>query len=323
MSRNWDAREAGREVASSCLENLKGNPKFLLLFSTIHHEKNGGFQEFLNGVWEILPKDTPLIGGTVAGFINSKGCFTRGSTALAVSYDNMDVAVGIGKNTKKYPIKAANDCANMIKNGLEKSNFKTNILIDLISGGLTFQIPFLGRRRVLQDIPGFLTNATVKMTSYLLSKGPGREEEVLEKLGNLLDDYYILSGSCMDDNLFLNNYQFFNDKVVQNSIVSIGIKTDLNFDIERDHGLSETDKKFKITKLSSDKRFIYKINGKPAVSELLKQMSWPDSYMTEKLLHSRTLYYPLGFKHNDEMSIDVIALVSGNSLCMVHKSTLH
>ena len=74
MSRKWDAREAGREVAQSTIEKLNHPPKFLILFSTIHYEKHGGFEEFLNGVWDILPKETVLVGGTVAGFINKYGC---------------------------------------------------------------------------------------------------------------------------------------------------------------------------------------------------------------------------------------------------------
>ncbi|MBU4341188.1 MAG: hypothetical protein KJ928_01160, partial [Candidatus Altiarchaeota archaeon] len=67
LSRQWDARKAGREVAYKTLEKLGTKPDFFLLFSTIHYEKYGGFKEFLAGVWEILPKGTPLIGGTVAG----------------------------------------------------------------------------------------------------------------------------------------------------------------------------------------------------------------------------------------------------------------
>ena len=74
---------------------------FFLLFSTIHYEKYGGFQEFLNGVWDVIPKETPLVGGTVPGFINNYGCFSRGASALAVSYPYMDIAVGVGKNTKR------------------------------------------------------------------------------------------------------------------------------------------------------------------------------------------------------------------------------
>jgi len=319
MSRKWDAREAGKEVARSAIEKLSVPPDFFLLFSTIHYEKNGGFEEFLNGVWDVLPEGTPLVGGTVAGFINNHGCYTRGTTALAVSYKNMDVAVGVGKKIKRNPKKAAKKCAEMIKDDLDKSDYNNNFLIDVISGGLTFQIPFVGRRTVFRDIPGFLTDYTVRLSSFLFNKGPGREEEALEELTTQLDDYYMLSGSCMDDNLFLKNYQFYNREILENSMICLGIKTDLNFDTKRDHGLSQTTKQFKVTKMSSDKRFVYKINNKPAVKELLKIMGWPDDYMTEKLLHSRTLYYPLGFNYNDEMVIDVIALVSGNSLCAVHQ----
>jgi hypothetical protein len=105
VSEKWDAREAGREVAESTLSKMDSNPDFFLLFSTIHYEKHGGFQEFLDGVWEVLPKNTPLIGGTVAGFVNNYGCFTRGATALSVSYPNMDVILGFGKNTKRNPKK--------------------------------------------------------------------------------------------------------------------------------------------------------------------------------------------------------------------------
>ena len=60
LSRLWDAREAGREVARTAIEKLSRPPDFFLLFSTIHYEKHGGFEEFLAGVWDVLPKGTPL-----------------------------------------------------------------------------------------------------------------------------------------------------------------------------------------------------------------------------------------------------------------------
>ena len=106
MSRKWDAREAGREVARSAIEKLSRPPSFFLLFSTIHYEKHGGFQEFLNGVWDVLPKGTPLIGGTVAGFMNNYGCFTRGATSIAIESTDIKILSGIAHNTKRYPKKA-------------------------------------------------------------------------------------------------------------------------------------------------------------------------------------------------------------------------
>ena len=86
ISRKWDAREAGKEVARTAIQKLNQPPSFFLLFSTSQYKDHGGFHQFLEGVWEVLPEETPLIGGTIAGFINNYGCFARGATALAVSY---------------------------------------------------------------------------------------------------------------------------------------------------------------------------------------------------------------------------------------------
>ena len=107
MSRKWDAREAGREVARDTIMKLDTPPDFFLLFSTIHYKDHGGFEEFLNGVYDVLPKGTPLVGGTVAGFMNNFGVYTQGTTALSVSSPDIDVAIGYGKNTKRSPKKAS------------------------------------------------------------------------------------------------------------------------------------------------------------------------------------------------------------------------
>ena len=124
FSRKWDAREAGKEVAESAIKKLSQPPSFILLFSTIHYKDHGGFQEFLNGVWDVIPSETPLIGGTITGFITNKGCFARGGVALAVSYPYLDIMLGFGSHTKRSPKSAAKKCADMIKNGLK------NILIE-------------------------------------------------------------------------------------------------------------------------------------------------------------------------------------------------
>ncbi|HDI02753.1 MAG TPA: hypothetical protein ENF95_01315, partial [Candidatus Aenigmarchaeota archaeon] len=54
LSRKWDAREAGREVAENLMNSLKENPKFVVLACTYEYFKNGGYKELLNGVWEVL-----------------------------------------------------------------------------------------------------------------------------------------------------------------------------------------------------------------------------------------------------------------------------
>jgi len=320
LSRQWDARKAGREVANRTLEKLGCDPDFFLLFSTIHYEKYGGFQEFLDGVWEVLPEGTPLIGGTVAGFINNYGCFTRGATALAVSYPNMDVAVGVGRNTKRNPKKAARECAGMIKNGLKDSRYENKFLIDFISGGLVPNMFPLGKRKVIRS--GLLSRFVILLlglSQYLLQRGVGREDEILEELTKKLPNYSILSGSLMDDIHFFANYQFFNRNIFTNSIVALGLKTDLQFDICTTHGMKKTNISFDITKLSKDRRIIHEINHKPAALELLRLMGWPEKYLSESI-YRRVFYYPLGFEGKDGLIPEVIVLFLENSILLTYKT---
>jgi len=160
ISRKWDAREAGKEVAWSTIEKLSCPPDFFLLFSTIHYEKHGGFEEFLKGVWDILPEGTPLVGGTVAGFMNNYGCYTRGATAIAASYENMDVAVGVGHNTKRKPKKAGSTASKMIIEKLKDNNYENKFLFSVISGPTLPKSKRFGTMKIVDD----------KKSSKLLSK---------------------------------------------------------------------------------------------------------------------------------------------------------
>jgi hypothetical protein len=230
LSRKWDAREAGREVAKSAIKNLKKPPSFFLLFSTIHYKDHGGFQKFLNGVWEVLPKGTPLIGGTVACFMNNYGCYARGATALAVSYLNMDISVGLGKHTKLNPKNAAKICSNYIKSGLKNSKYSNKLLINIISAPTVPKLPMLGRNNFIKSrfFGWMASNIGVRLFS-LFGHGLGKEDDLIDELTKLLPDYYFIGGSSVDSGKYLNNYQFIEDQVFTNSVVALGCKIDLPF----------------------------------------------------------------------------------------------
>jgi hypothetical protein len=299
MSRKWDAREAGREVAETAIKNLKEPPNFFLLFSTIHYEKYGGFQEFLNGVWDVLPMGTPLIGGTVAGFMNNYGCFSRGATALAVSYPSMDVAVGVGKNTKRNPHRAATQCAEMIQSGLKETLYKNKLLLNFISGPVMPSIPGVGQKKYIRS--GFISKFAIQalgLSQSLVQKGLGREDEIFEETVQQLPDYQMILGTSMDDYKGMRNYQFFNDRILTNAVVNLGLATDLNLNVCTTHGMKETDLHFTITKLGARNHAICKINGRPAVPELLQLLDWPEGFLTEETMLHTILYYPISFKRH-------------------------
>ena len=319
MSRKWDAREAGREVAREVIQKLKTPPSFFVLFSTIHYEKHGGFKEFLAGVWDVIPKGTPLVGGTVAGFLNNFGCYTRGCTALAVSYPNMDVAVGIGRNTKRNPQKAAKECVNVIKKKLVKSRYKNKFLFEIVSGGKIPQFPGIGRKRVIKS--GITSKMATKLSNFSLTKlqyGVGREEEVLDALVSELPDYTIIGGSSIDENNMIENYQFFNDNISSNSLVSLGLTMDLDININTTYGLKDTGIKFHITKKGDYGRTIHEIDGLPASDGFLKKISWPYDFIDERL-YRKTMFIPLGYWKDDILFPNVIGLFLGKDIQFGYK----
>ncbi|MGF3555197.1 MAG: FIST N-terminal domain-containing protein [Thermoplasmatota archaeon] len=299
MSRKWDAHEAGREVAETAIQKLSRPPDFFLLFSTIHYEKHGGFQEFLDGVWDVLPKGTPLVGGTVAGFMNNYGVYVHGATALAVSYPNMDVAIGYGKNTKRNPKRAAHQSVEMIKNKLAGSQYKNKFLFNFVSGPELMRIPGQGYKKVINS--GFMSRFIMlafNTSQTIFQKGLGREDEIFEEITRILPNYSMLLGTSWDDYRGIHNYQFFNNNIFANSVLNLGISTDLDLDVCTNHGMKETGIKLKVTKLSRDKHIIHKINGQPARKELLHLLDWPQDFLSEKTMTRTILYYPISYKRS-------------------------
>ena len=305
MSRKWDARDAGREVAETAIQHLSRPPDFFLLFSTIHYEKNGGFQEFLAGVWDVLPKGTPLIGGTVTGFMNNYGCFSRGASALSVSSSTMDVAVGVGKNTKRSPAKAAKQSAEMIQDSLKKSPFKNRFLLNFISAAVMPSIPGVGQKKYIRS--GFVSKFALQalgLSQTLVQKGLGREDEIFEETVQQLPEYQMILGTSMDDYKGMRNYQFFNDTVLTNAVVNLGIATDLDLDVFTTHGMKKTDLHFTITKIGAGNHAICKINDKPAVPELLRLLQWPEDFLSEESMIHTILYYPISLRrHGREVPV--------------------
>lgn len=299
LSRKWDAREAGREVAETTIQQLNRPLDFFLLFSTIHYEKSGGFQEFLNGVWDVLPKGTPLIGGTVPGFMNNYGCFSRGASALAVSSPLMDVAIGIGKNSKRNPYRSARQCAEMIQNQLKQSTYKNKFLLNFISGPVMPSIPGVGQKKYIRS--GFVSKFALQalgLSEKLLQKGLAREDEIFEETTHLLPDYQMILGTSMDDYKGMRNYQFYNEHLFTNAVVNLGIATDLDLDVHTTHGMQHTPRTFTITKLAAGHHAICEINHKPALPELLQLLNWPDGFLSEETMLHTILYYPISLKRN-------------------------
>lgn len=296
-SRKWDAGEAGEEIGKQIKEKSRIKPKFVLLFATIHYEKYGGLKKFLDSVNVNLPPGTPTVGSTVAGFMDNHNCYARGASALVVYSDEIDIAIGIGRNTKRNPKKAAEDCARMIKKTI---SFNKNALSIVFTSGPTKPMfPIIGKKWVIKSgLISYLSVQFFELSTRLLQLGYGREEEVFRELTSKLPSSYFIGGSSSDNNQVLSNFQFFNNSVFNNSTVLLTISTNHIPEISSIHGLLPTGRKMLVTKKSSGGRVVSQFDGKSATKKYIETIGLPEDMMDEQL-HRKSFFYPLAYKNLD------------------------
>lgn len=319
MSRKWDSTEAGQEIGKGIKEKLKNPPKFVLLFSTIHYEKYGGFQKFLDAVNKELPEGTPVVGGTVAGFMNNYGCYTRGASALAVYSDEMDVAVGVGHNTKRNPKKAAEEFASHIS-ALKASKFKNKFMFENSPNGDMPTFPILGQRKTLlypfNDLLMKLIGTFLTSFQY----GVGREEEVLKELSIRFNEFNILSTANFDNYKAKKSYQFYNLNVLKNSVTGVALVTNAKIQLNTTFGLIPTETKLEIDNLHFYRCAFGKIDSGKATPEFLKKLNWSSDYLDETL-YSKCTYYPIVHESEEDPKIlhaHCLGLVLGDYLCFTY-----
>lgn len=317
MSRKWDAREAGREAALSTIETLNGKPDFFMLYSTIHYEKYGGFEELLKGVWEVLPEGTPLVGGTVSGFMNNQGCFTRGVSSLAVSSSNLDVNVAYGKDTKKNPQKAIDTVYSQI--GANKK-YPNNAIIEILPTAVIPKLPGIGQKNVI--ISKSMGNNFIKLLPAMtkLNYGFDRADEILDMLSEKFHDDIIIGGCTMDDNKMLKNFQFYNSEVIENSLVLLSMSSPMNIHSETILGYKVLDKEFHVNAISKDEHVIRELDGTGARSALFEKLNLSiDEIDSVYNLYKNAFYYPLGFKKDNVWHAGMIGLIYGENLIFANK----
>ena len=311
LSRNWEPFDAGEEIVINTLEKLEGEPKFFLLFPTIHFEKNNGFQKLLDGVFSQLNKSTPLLGCTVAGFINPKGCYTRGVTSLAIADPDMQITVALGKNAKKTPQKAAEEFANMIKK--EKSKSNSGALFLILPGSTLPKDIFHRTRRISNSLLSSLFDKFFPLYLALSKEGVAKESEFINKLYSRISEKMI-GISAWDNNLGFSNYQFFGNRVLQNSAVGIHLSFSGETIIKYTTPLKIFSEKLLITKKDNSNYLINEINGLNAPDFFFKELKLEKKYLTEELLRKITLGFPISAYYGTTLFNRVIGLYSDKFL---------
>ncbi len=309
MSKKWDPGEAGREAASKAISQLKDKPKFMLIFCTIHYDnQKNGLKKLIKGCRELVEDDVPSVGGTMAGFICPGGCHTRGTVVVVASGENIDVAGAFSKNIFRDPYSSGIEVASDINNVLMNSKRRSKILFEFPSGPIEPKI-VMNRfiRKIFKKIPSIIAPMISDTLLFVGRKyfqyGASVEEYVNEKIIETIPDCYMIGGSTFDDLKVLRHYQFYNKEVSKRAISALGISVNNKVIVDKKVSLSSTGRKMKINR-GWGNYSITKINNKPAVSQYIKEMNWPEDY--SKILHvddvgKKTWYLELGFIDNGEI----------------------
>ena len=307
ISRKWDGTEVANEITQR-FKDKNLNPKFILLFTTIHYESE--FEKILSGIKKEYP-DAPLVGGTVAGFMTQDGCYTRGVTALTIDYPNMDVSVGVGHNTKKNPGKAVKECFSNFKKFEDADQF----YIEIVSGAIIPKFPKIGRQNVIKSKTAGETSIKLLPLMSRLNMGADRADEILREIVACNPNSKLVGITCMDDRKFANNYQFFNNEILENALCLLKIHCDLRFELNTSFGLVKKPADSVVVDLNPDGRVVKKINGKTAVEALydIVGIDQENLRMVDRF-YSQSFYYPFGYYKNDFLNPCILAGVLGEKI---------
>ena len=134
------------------------------------------------------------------------------------------------------------------------------------------------------------------------------------------DNFRIMGGTAGDDLKFKTTYVSLNGEVVTDGGVFVFVKTKRAFTIEKENIFKESGKTVKISEVSTRKRILKTINGKPAASEYARILG-----ISESEIGNASLMHPIGRIFGDNIYISSIVNVnpdkSFNMYCRVIPNT--
>ncbi|MCK5258694.1 MAG: hypothetical protein KAJ69_04170, partial [Thermoplasmatales archaeon] len=120
----------------------------------------------------------------------------------------------------------------------------------------------------------------------------------------------------MDDNKFLNNYQFFDHDVKSNALIGLNISLPDEIFSKTIIGYKAVEEKsFTIDEISKDRHVVKKMDGKGARTALFDKLNLKiEEKDAAYLLYKNTYYYPLGFMKDGIWHASMIGLIYGENL---------
>ncbi len=210
-------------------------------------------EKMLKGVRSIS-KEIPLVGCSDFGEITTEGPVSKHVAVMVLSSDTIDFTIGIGEGTDKDSHKAGAMAARAVK---EKAKRDTSLFMMLLDG--------------------------------LSENGAAAVRGVQEVFGK---NFPIMGGSAGDDFLFKKTYQYYNDQVLSNAMIGIGLSGKFSFGAGVRHGWEPIGLPMKVTKAKGGK--LIEVNNRPALSIYEDYFGKKAEELTKEPIAKMAYTYPLG-----------------------------
>ncbi len=221
-------------------------------------------QEVLAGVRRRVP-DALIVGGSAAGEISSFATIFDGVVALAIASDTIAFSTGYSQGVSKDSFAAG---AAAAKSVLEHSKEPPTLFISLPDG--------------------------------MTGNGAAIVQGAQSVLGM---NFPIIGGSLGDDYLFKQTFEYYNDQVLTDAIVGIGISGKFSYGFGVKHGWEPIGLPMKVTK--ADGTLLQEVDDKPALSIYQDYFGKDATDLIREPLARMAYTYPLGLKveGSDELLI--------------------
>lgn len=206
-----------------------------------------------------------VVGGSAAGEISSFSTFFDGVVVMAIASDQIDFFAGVGGGVSADSFRAGAEAA---KDVLKKSPKAPKLFI-LLPDGMT-------------------------------GNGAAIVEGVQSVLGK---NFPIIGGSLGDDYRFEKTYEYYQDQVLTDSVVGLGLWGDFSYGFGIKHGWETVGLPMKVTKAKGT--LLQEVNGKPALTIYQEHFGKEASDLIREPLARMAYTYPLGQKveGSDELLI--------------------
>jgi len=220
-----DEIEAAKEAVSMMKEKLGKSPDFVFLFSSVGYDE----EKLLQEITRLLP-GTKIYGGTSClGPMTKDGFHVGKKASLAI--------MGISSEKITWGVGGAN--------------------LDELSPREA------GKAAVLAAIENAGKKKTEKPNIVFITPAPGKEEEILKGIEDIVGKETPIFGGSSGDNQITGEWrQFVNDKVYSKGLAVAVAYTDLKISYFYEAGYPVTEKRGTVTR--AEGRVIYEIDGRPA-----------------------------------------------------------